>query len=114
MKVKDIIKELDLEVVVESSLEKEVRGGYSGDLLSNVMARAKKGDIWLTVQSHQNVVAVALLTEVSAVIIVEGFSVEEKAVERAREKGVNILKSDLTAYELAGLLYQMDFSQKEE
>ena len=107
MKVKEIIDKLDLEVVVESSLDKEITGGYCGDLLSNVMERKKKGDLWLTVQSHQNVIAVALLTEVAAVIVVENFEIEDKAIKRAKEKGVNILRSDLTAYELAGLLHDL-------
>mgnify|MGYP006284551863 CR=1 FL=1 len=107
MIVKEIVNKLDLEVVVESSLQKEVSGGYSGDLLSNVMARAKKGDIWLTVQSHQNVIAVALLTEVAAVVVVEDFEVDEKAKERAREKGVNILRSELSAYELSAMIYNL-------
>lgn len=107
MKVRDIVDELNLEVIVEASFDKEISGGYCGDLLSNVMARAQKGDLWLTVQSHQNVIAVALLTEVAAVIVVENFEIEDKAIKRAKEKGVNLLRSDLTAYELAGLLYDL-------
>ncbi len=111
MRVKDIVEKLNLEVIVNSNLEKEIKGGYCGDLLSNVMARANEGELWLTVQSHQNVIAVALLTEVAAVIVVENFDIENKAIERAKEKGVNILRSDLDAYELAGLLNQFDFKE---
>lgn len=107
MRVKELVERIDLEVVVEADLDKRITGVYCGDLLSNVMARAKSGDLWLTIQSHQNVVAVGLLSEVSAVIVVEGFSVEEDAVKRAEEKGVNILKTDKKAYELAGELYEM-------
>ncbi|MGM0410266.1 MAG: DRTGG domain-containing protein [Bacillota bacterium] len=111
MRVKDIVDKLNLEVIVDSDLEKEINGGYCGDLLSNVMARANEGDLWLTVQSHQNVIAVALLTEVAAVIVVENFEIDNKAIERAKEKGVNILRSDLGAYELAGLLNQFNFQK---
>lgn len=114
MKLKKIIDKLDLEVVVESSLDEKVTGGYCGDLLSNVMAKAQKGDLWFTVQSHQNVIAVALLTEVAAVVVAENFEIEDKAIKRAREKGVNILCSYLTSYELAGLLYQLEHTQVED
>ena len=114
MKLKKIIDKLDLEVVVEYSLEETVKGGYCGDLLSNVMAKAQKGNLWFTVQSHQNVIAVALLTEVAAVVVAEGFEIEDKAVKRAKEKGVNILRSDLNSYQLAGLLYQLENNQVED
>lgn len=107
MKVSKIIEKLELEVITGPCLEKEVSGGYAGDLLSNVMARAESGDVWLTIQGHQNVVAVALLADVSAVIIVEDFEVEKKAVERAKEKDVNILRTSLSTYEMAGKLYQL-------
>ncbi len=107
MKLKEIINELELEVVVGKDLEREVKGGYIGDLLSNVMAGAQESDIWLTVQGHQNVVAVALLTEVAAVVVVEGLEIDKKAVERAEEKGINLLCSPLTAYKLAVKLAEM-------
>ncbi len=106
MKVKDIIELLDLEVIVGADLDREITGGYTGDLLSNVMAGAEAGNVWVTIQSHQNVVAVGLLVDISAVIIAENFEVEEKALKRAREKGINILRSSLSAYEIAGILYQ--------
>ena len=113
MKLKKMINKLDLEIVVDSSLDVEVKGGYCGDLLSNVMAKAQKGDLWFTVQSHQNVIAVALLTEVAAVVVSENFEIEDKAIKRAKEKGVNLLRSELTSYELAGKLYQLKKSQDE-
>ena len=107
MKLKKIAEQLNLEMVVNSDLHKEVKGGYCGDLLSNVMAQAEKGDLWFTVQSHQNVIAVALLTEVAGVVVVEGFEIDDEALEKAKEKGVNIFRSDLSSYELAGQLYEL-------
>ena len=107
MKLREIVEKLDLEVVVGKDLEREVKGGYIGDLLSNVMAGAREGDIWLTVQGHQNVVAVALLTEVAGVVVVEGLDFDEKAIERAEEKGINLLRSNLTAYQLASKLTEL-------
>ncbi|MDI3547472.1 MAG: hypothetical protein PWR10_1124 [Halanaerobiales bacterium] len=107
MKVRELVEKLDLEVIVGKSLDKEITGGYIGDLLSNVMAKARAGNLWLTIQGHQNVVAVALLTEVSAVIIVEDFDIEEEAVKKAEEKSINILRTPLSAYELAGKLFEL-------
>ncbi|GAB6138863.1 DRTGG domain-containing protein [Halanaerobaculum tunisiense] len=107
MKLKDVIAELDLEVVVAGDLEVEVSGGYSCDLLSNVMAQAKAGDVWFTVQGHQNTVAISLLVDLAAIVVVEDLEIEEKTIERAREKEVTILSSPQSAYQLAGQLYQL-------
>ena len=101
MTVKDLVDLYDLEVVAGPNLEKEIDGVYIGDLLSNVMARAEKDNLWLTVQGHQNVVAVALLVELSAVILVEDFEYEENAVERAQQKKVNLLKTKKKSYDMA-------------
>ncbi len=101
MVLKDLCEELDLEILNEADLSREVSGCYIGDLLSNVMANAQKDQLWLTIQGHQNTIAVSLLAEVSAVIVVEDSEVDQKSIKRAEEKGVNLLKSELTAYELA-------------
>ena len=75
LSVEQIVDKLELEFLVKARPEEEVQGGYVGDLLSNVMARAEAGDVWITIQGHQNVAAVALLTNVAAVIVVEDFPV---------------------------------------
>ncbi|MFP4015996.1 MAG: DRTGG domain-containing protein [Halanaerobiales bacterium] len=99
MTVAELVKKLDLEIVVDADLDKAIAGAYIGDLLSNVMARAKENNLWVTIQGHQNMVAVALLTGVSAVVIAEDFEIENDAIERARDKGVNILRTSRTAYD---------------
>jgi predicted transcriptional regulator len=101
MTVKELVDLFNLEIVAGPDLEKEIDGVYIGDLLSNVMARAEKDNLWLTVQGHQNVVAVALLVELSAVILVEDFEYEENSVQRACQKGVNLLKTKKKSYDLA-------------
>jgi len=100
MTVKELVEKLDLEVVAAGPMDVEISGVYVGDLLSNVMARAEDKNLWITIQGHQNVVAVASLTGVAAVIVVEDFAIEEDAIERAREKDVTILRTPLTAYKL--------------
>lgn len=101
MILRDILEELQLETINDTDLNKEVKGCYIGDLLSNVMARAKEGELWITIQGHQNVIAVALLTEVSAVIVCEDMEIDENTIKRANDKQVNLFRSKLSAYELA-------------
>ena len=79
MKIKDIIKTLDLQVISgEEFLGREVTGGYAGDLLSDVLANSKKGYVWITLQIHQNIIAVASSKELSGIIIVNGRKPEEE------------------------------------
>ncbi len=108
MTLNEIIKSLNLDVKAgESGLEKEVRGGYVSDLLSDVIANAKEGDIWVTLQIHQNIVAVAFLNNVAGVIIVGGRKPDADTLSKAEEQGVVIMASDLPAFELVGRLYEM-------
>ena len=92
MIVQEIVEALSLEVLAgESFLERPVTGGYASDLLSRVMAAAQAGNIWVTLQGHPNVVAVASLLDLAAVVVSEGTPVEPEAVQRAEEKGVVLL-----------------------
>lgn len=106
MTVNEIAQKLDLEFVLAADADRKVNGCYIGDLLSNVMARASADDLWLTIQGHQNVIAIALLVDIAAVILVEDFSMDDKALEKAREKEINVLSTPDSAYEIAGRLYQ--------
>ena len=87
-------------------LDTQVSCGYTCDLLSWVMAHGKQGMAWITVQTHTNVIAVASLMEMAAVIIPEGIQMEEPSLEKAREEGVAVLQSDKTAFALCALLAQ--------
>lgn len=107
MKLVELIDKLELEKVSIDSLDREVEGAYIGDLLSNVMAKAEGDMLWITIQGHPNVVAVALLTGVTAVIVAENFQIEEAAIKRAEEEGVNLLRSSKTAYQLASELAKL-------
>ena len=101
MKVLEFSQKLGLKVLTgETGLEGEINGVYVGDLLSWVMSHADKGNAWITVLTHLNVVAVALLTEVSCIIIPEGIQVEEPSILKAQKEGIVILSSDKTTYEL--------------
>jgi hypothetical protein len=106
MTVGEIIQKLGLEACgSEQMRSQEVTGGYCGDLLSDVMANSKAGNVWITMQVHVNIVAVAVLKELSAIILVNGKQPAEETLKRAREENVPILLSRLSAYEVAGKLY---------
>jgi predicted transcriptional regulator len=108
MKVAQLAEWFGMETVAGGAgLEREVRGGYCGDLLSDVMANAPSGCIWLTVQGHVNIVAVALLREMAAVVLTGDREPDPDTVARADQEGIPLLTWRRSSYELAGELYAM-------
>jgi predicted transcriptional regulator len=108
MKVSDIIDSLDLELVCgQSGIENEVTGGYVSDLLSDVMGNAKEGQIWITLQTHKNVMAIASLKDLAAVILVKGFNPDEDTVKQSNQEGVPVLRTKENTFEIAGKLFQL-------
>ncbi|UCE05520.1 MAG: serine kinase, partial [bacterium] len=79
-------------------------------LLSDVMANAKKGDIWITLQIHQNTVAVATLKELAGIIVINGKQPASETINKAEEEGVTIMTSDSTAFELICELCKLGIS----
>ncbi len=111
MKIKEVIEKLDLEVRTKGQgQDAEVTGGYVSDLLSDVIANSKAGSIWITLQIHQNIVAVASLKEISAIVIIGGREPEEETVKKAEEEKVLILTSKMSAFELVGKLCALGIS----
>jgi len=89
MKVIDLVNALGLEVFSgQAGLEKEIAGGYVSDLLSDVMGFAREGEVWVTLQTHQNVMAVASLKDLAAVILVKGFTPEPDTIEHSNEEHI--------------------------
>lgn len=108
MKLENIAQTLSLEVrAAAEKLDVDVTGGYVCDLLSYVMGKAKAGDLWITVQGHPNIVAVASLIGLSGIVVVEGSKVEPATVEKAEQEGIPILTTPLQAYEVAGKLWEL-------
>ncbi len=106
MKVRELIERFGLQVAAGAKgLDRDVKGGYCGDLLSDVMARAPIGSIWLTVQGHLNIVAVAVLREMAAVVITGGREPDPETLQKAEQEGLPLLRTTLSAFELAGRLY---------
>ncbi len=100
MTVFELKERLSLTPVSLPDPEREVTGGYTGDLLSFVMGSAQSGDAWVTIMSNVNVIAVATLTDVSCVLLAGGVALDEGVTERAVAQGINVLSSPLSAFEL--------------
>lgn len=108
MTVREIAEKLNLRVFSGAEgLDREVSGGYVSDLLSDVMGFAKDGSVWVTLQTHKNVMAIATLKELAAVIIVKGFEPEDDAKEVSDEEGIPILGSGEQTFELTGRIYNL-------
>ena len=102
MLVKDIADGVRFSVINEGdSYNEEITGCYIGDLLSWVMANAEEKNIWITIMSNINVVAVAKLTDVACVLMCEGVKPDEDCLVRAKEQGVTILTTKMSAYKAA-------------
>ena len=107
MNLKDLVKEFGLEVKTgASNLDREVTSGYASDLLSDVLAHAGEGTLWVTLHIHQNIVAVASHKDLAGVLLVQGRQPEKDTIAKAEEEGLPILVSSLSAFELVGRLYK--------
>ena len=108
MKLENIVDELSLDVkTCMEGLGNEVTGVYVSDLLSDVMANGKEGNIWITLQIHLNIVAVAGLKNLAGIIIVGGRRLQEETLKKAEAEKVTIMTTPLQAFEAAGRLYQL-------
>lgn len=105
MTLSEIAEKLSLSVqTAGENLDREVTGGYASDLLSCVMAKARKGNVWVTLQSHLNIVAVAALLDLAGIIVTEGKSLDATTLQRANEKGIPILTTPHTTFTIVGQL----------
>jgi hypothetical protein len=109
MNLQQIIDRLNLTVLTEVQDFTSIRptGGYSSDLLSCVMAGAKKGNLWITLQAHLNIVAIAALNELAAIIITENAQPDAASIARANQQGVILLSTSQSTYQINGKLWEL-------
>ena len=108
MQVREVMESRGLKLVTkEVPVEADVVGGYASDLLSNVMGQAAPGMVWVTMQGHQNIAAVASLIGLSAVIVAGDAPIEEDTLKKAEQNDVVILATPLSAYDVIGKLYEL-------
>lgn len=115
MKLKEIVEKLNLEFRGNvRELDKEVNKGYVSDLLSDVLANAEENNLWITLQVHPNIVAVASMKALAGIVIINAREPEEETLKKAEENGIPIMVSKMAAFELAGKLYSMCISETKE
>lgn len=106
MRVKDLVEKFDLSIAAgKDGLDREIADGYCGDLLSEVMGNAPSGCAWLTVQGHQNVIAVAVLREMAAIIITGGQKPDAETIQKANQEGIPVLLWPNSSFSLAGRIF---------
>lgn len=108
MKLEEITNKLSLEKGTRYfDGGRNISGAYTSDLLSDVIANSKKDNVWITMQTHLNIAAVALLKELSAIIVVMNKEIDKDTLQKAEQEKINILKTTLTAYQVSGKLYEL-------
>ena len=111
MKLKELVEKFDLEVKCGTDeLDRDIKGGYVSDLLSDVIANGRKEDLWITLHIHRNIVGVASLKNLAAIIIINGRQPEEETIQKAESEGIPIMVSKLPGFELVGRLYNAGIS----
>jgi len=108
VKIAELVQELDLRVrSAKGSLDCEITGGYASDLLSDVLANSKEGNIWITLQIHHNIVGVASMKDLAGIILVNGREPEPETVEKAEAENIPVMVSEMSTFELVGKLYNL-------
>jgi predicted transcriptional regulator len=108
MNVKELVKKANLKILSgEKGIENEITGGYTCDLLSDVMGHAQEGNVWITLQTHKNVMAIASLKELAAIIIVKGLQPEPGTLQQSNEENIPILSTDLEEFGISGVVYNL-------
>lgn len=108
MTVKEIAEKLNLSVMSgHNGLNNEVDGGYVSDLLSDVMGNAKEGQVWITLQIHKNIMAIASLKDLAAIILVKNLKPNEDTREFSEKENIPVLSTEKQTFEIAGELYNM-------
>lgn len=108
MQLRSVVDALKLTVVAgEDQLDNEVSGGYVGDLLSDVMGNSKAGDVWITRQIHQNIVAVASLKDLAGIILVNGCEPAKDTIEKAIKENIPIMVSNSSGFDICGRIYNL-------
>jgi hypothetical protein len=111
MRLREIVDAMGLTVKTgDGLLDQEVRGGYASDLMSDVMANADEGDLWVTLQIHQNIVAVAVMKSLAGIVLINGREPEAETVQKAETEGIPIMVTDMPAFELVGRLFALGIS----
>lgn len=108
MKITELVAELGLKVMSgQAGLDNEIKAGYTSDLLSDVMGNIETGSIWITLQTHKNVMAVASLKDLSAIVIVNNYTPDQDLLAQSEEEGIPVLVTSDKAFEISAKIYNL-------
>lgn len=108
MKVSELVEKLGLTVYSgQNGLDREINGGYVSDLLSDVMGNATEGMVWITLQVHQNVMAISSLKDLAAVILVNNLEPQDNTIRHSNDENIPLLGTNFPAFDIAGKMYQL-------
>ena len=107
MKLSEIVRELNLKVENIANQDATISSAYASDLLSDVMGNAKSGQVWITMQTHKNVAAIASLKDIPAVVIINNGKPEKDMIIHAKNENVAVLITDLPCYEFCAALHKL-------
>lgn len=115
VKIVELVEKLNLDVrSAKENLDREVTGGYASDLLSDVLANSEEGNLWITLQLHQNIVGVASIKDLAGIILVNGREPEPETIKKAEVENIPVMVSELPTFVLAGKLYNLGVGGTEE
>lgn len=108
MTVQELKEKLNLKVISgEKGLNRIVEGGYTSDLLSDVMGNAEMNQCWITLQTHKNIMAIASLKELACIILVKDLEPNPDTIEQSNAESIPILSSSKEAFEITGEIYSL-------
>ncbi|HLN53893.1 MAG TPA: DRTGG domain-containing protein [Lentimicrobium sp.] len=106
MKVRELAEQLNMKVISGTSgIENEITGGYSSDLLSDVLGHAQEGNLWITLQTHKNVMAIASLKDLAGVVLVNNNQPEQEMIDHSNEEHIPVMLTKESAFSINGKIY---------
>lgn len=108
MTVRELKEKLDLRIISgEEGLDNVIDGGYTSDLLSDVMGNAEMGQCWITLQTHKNIMAIASLKDIACIVLVKDLEPNSDTIEQSNEEGIPILSTSKEAFEITGEIFAL-------
>ncbi|MEG1642069.1 MAG: serine kinase [Synergistaceae bacterium] len=111
MKIGEITSLLNAKVYVQGDTDREITGVIAGDLLSFIMGTANENSAWITIQTHLNVAAVAVLKDLPLIIIASDRVPAEELIERCKEENISIISLPYSLYEACNRMYEFGYKK---
>ncbi len=109
MTIAEFAEKIGADILTMPDPDVEVIGGYCGDLLSWVMGRAEEGQLWITIMTNLNILAVATLSGISGILLSENVEIDGEVISKAEEQGINIIRTTMSTYEAAVALGKFNY-----